>query len=183
MAVGQQQFLAGRSARTAAQRAADLLAVLRVDQPDPESVSEVLRAHGERESLRLSADEVAELRQAADALYGVFAAADVQEAALRLNELLAAAHPPRLTTHGGNFDWHLHIDGDDDAPMGEWFLTASCLALAVLLAERQQLPGRICAAPGCGTAFVDLGGGSERRYCSSRCATRQRVAAHRRSRQ
>ncbi|MFF3935248.1 CGNR zinc finger domain-containing protein [Streptomyces phaeofaciens] len=29
--------------------------------------------------------------------------------------------------------------------------------------------------------FVALGSGPERRYCSRRCATRERVAAHRRS--
>ena len=50
------------------------------------------------------------------------------------------AHPPRLTSHGGTSGWHLHVDGDDDAPWADWFLTSSCLALAVLLAERQAAP-------------------------------------------
>ena len=64
-------------------------------------------------------------------------------AAERINGLLAGrAHPPRLTTHGGGSGWHLHVDSSDDAPWAEWFLTSSCLALAVLLAERQAPPGR-----------------------------------------
>ena len=52
--------------------------------------------------------------------------------------------PPRLTTHGGASRWHVHVDGSDDAPWAEWFLTSSCLALAVLLAERQAPPAGFC---------------------------------------
>ena len=70
----------------------------------------------------------------------MFAASSVSEAPERINELLAGrAHPPRLSTHSGQYGWHLHVDSSDDAPWGEWFLTSSCLALAVLLAERQHL--------------------------------------------
>ncbi|WP_332306638.1 CGNR zinc finger domain-containing protein [Saccharomonospora glauca] len=40
-------------------------------------------------------------------------------------------------------------------------------------------PGGLCASPSCGRPFVHVGGGSPRRYCTPRCATRERVAAHR----
>jgi predicted RNA-binding Zn ribbon-like protein len=82
----------------------------------------------------------------------------------------------------GGSGWHLHVDGSDDAPWAEWFLTSSCLALAVLLAERQAPPGGFCRSPSCGRPFVNVGRGSARRYCSAACGTRERVAAHREAR-
>lgn len=171
----------GRSARAAAQRAADLVNVLSADAPGVEDVAAVLLAHGEREPLGLTATDVGALRRAAGELAGVFAARTTAQAAERVNALLARhACPPRLTTHGGAHAWHLHADSRDDAPWDEWLLTSSGLALAVLLADRQRPPGGICASASCGRAFVDLGGGSPRRYCTARCATRERVAAHRR---
>lgn len=187
-----QEALLGSSVHDAAQRAADLLAVLlpragpRNHRPSPGSageraaVIEVLRAHGEPEPVEISAAGLDGLRRAALELREVFAAGDVTAAADTINGLLAGrAHPPRLTTHGGASGWHLHVDSSDDAPWGEWFLTASCLALAVLLAERQAPPAGICASPSCGRPFVNVGRGAARRYCSATCGTRERVAAHR----
>ena len=52
------------------------------------------------------------------------------------------------------------MDGGDDAPWADWFLTSSCLALAVLLAERQAPPAGLCAAPSCGRPFVNVGRGA-----------------------
>ncbi|MFF5212782.1 CGNR zinc finger domain-containing protein [Streptosporangium sp. NPDC000396] len=168
------------STREMADRAADLTAVL-LASPTVESVSEVLHAYGEQPGdLGLTAEDVTAMRAVADRLREVFAAADVDEAAGLLNRLLAGvARPPRLTTHGGQAAWHLHVDGHDDAPWAEWFLASSAMALAVLLTDNQRVPGGICAAPGCGRPFVDSAGGSPQRFCSSRCATRVRVAGHR----
>ena len=142
----------------------------------------VLRAHGEPEPVEISDADLDGLRQAAIPLGEVFAAGDAATAAGRINALLAGrARPPRLTTHGGTSGWHLHVDGSDDAPWSEWFLTSSCLALAVLLAERQSPPGGFCASPSCGRPFVNTGRGAVRRYCSPACGTRERVARHRTS--
>jgi len=187
-----QAALLGSSVHDAAQRAADLLAVLlppagpRNHRLSPgragqrAAVIEVLRAHGEPEPIEISAAGLDSLRRAAFELREVFTAGDVTVAADTINGLLAGrAHPPRLTTHGGASGWHLHVDSSDDAPWGEWFLTSSCLALAVLLAERQSLPAGICASPSCGRPFVNVGRGAARRYCSATCGTRERVAAHR----
>ncbi|SFK35884.1 Conserved protein containing a Zn-ribbon-like motif, possibly RNA-binding [Amycolatopsis sacchari] len=162
------------------QRAADLVNLLVPGEPSPAEVADVLRAHGEPEPIELTEADVRELREAAFVLREIFAAEDVDQAAARLNAALARhARPPRLTTHGGTSGWHLHVDSSDDAPWGEWLLTSSCLALAVALAQRQAPPGGVCAAAGCGRSFVDSGRGGPRRYCSARCATRERVAAHR----
>jgi predicted RNA-binding Zn ribbon-like protein len=168
----------GRSARQIAQRAVDLIALFH-RPADAAQVAQVLRAHGERDPA-LTAADVRDLREAAGRIAGVFTSRDVDGAAEVLNALLAAyAHPPRLTTHGGKHPWHLHVDGDDDGPWGEWLASSSALALATLLAERQAVPGGVCAARSCRAVFLDTGSGSPRRYCSTRCATRERVAAHR----
>ncbi|MEU7894837.1 CGNR zinc finger domain-containing protein [Nonomuraea sp. NPDC049152] len=53
------------------------------------------------------------------------------------------------------------------------------LAAARLAGVFARVPGGLCAATGCGKPYLDLGGGSPRRYCGTRCATRERVAAHR----
>ena len=184
----QEAFL-GRSVPDAAQRAADVLDVLvpRGSGPHPPDdrtrLIEVLRAHGETEPIEISAAGLTELRRAALDLREVFAARDVAAAADLINGLLAGrAHPPRLTAHGADSGWHLHVDGSDDAPWAEWFLTSSCLALAVLLAERQAPPAGLCASPSCGKPFVNVGRGAARRYCSTACGTRERVARHRATR-
>ena len=187
-----QEPLLGSSVHDAAQRAADLIDVLvpgpgRRDEaaadrpPDERSrLTAVLRDHGETGPIDISAADLAGLRRAALDLREVFAASDVTAAAERINRLLAGhAHPPRLTSHGGASGWHLHVDGDDDAPWAEWFLTSSCLALAVLLADRQAPPAGLCAAHSCGRPFVNVGRGAARRYCSHTCGTRERVARHR----
>ncbi|WP_312888679.1 CGNR zinc finger domain-containing protein [Nonomuraea rhodomycinica] len=128
----------------------------------------------------LTEDDVAAMREAAARLVEVLAAPGADEAARLLNQVLDdTARAPRLTRHGGTSPWHLHVDSRDDAPWAEWFLSSSALALAVLLADHQRVPGGLCASPGCRRPYLDLGGGSPRRYCSARCATRERVAAHR----
>ncbi|MGW7253911.1 CGNR zinc finger domain-containing protein [Streptomyces sp. NPDC054834] len=172
------------SVLTNARRTAALVNALTVvPDPDPEAVAAVLREYGETGPLRLTAQDVGRMRATAVPLREVFAADDVDTAAATLNRLLRkCAGPLRLTSHGGGTPWHPHLDRDDGAPWDEWLLTSSCLALAVLVWDHQRPPGRVCASPACGNVFITQGQGPERRYCSRRCATRERVAAHRRSR-
>ncbi|MGR6916846.1 CGNR zinc finger domain-containing protein [[Actinomadura] parvosata] len=168
------------SAKAMAVRAVELCVALLDERPSVASVTRILREHGETGELGLGEDDVAAMRAAAARLRDVLGAADAGEAAALLNRILAeSARPPRLTSHAGSTTWHLHVDSGDDAPWGEWFLTSSAMALAVLVADHQRVPGGLCASSGCGRPFLDVGGGSPRRYCSTRCATRERVAAHR----
>ncbi|TLS48173.1 CGNR zinc finger domain-containing protein [Streptomyces montanus] len=166
-----------------ARRTAALINVLADDRPAPATVAEVLRAFGETGSIDLAPRDVAQMRTAAALLREVFAADHVDDAAETLNRLLRehAGHL-RLTSHGGSAPWHPHLDHDDNGPWGEWLLASSCLALTVLVWDHQRPPGSICASPSCRNVFITQGSGPERRYCSRRCATRERVAAHRRSR-
>ncbi|MEJ8645586.1 CGNR zinc finger domain-containing protein [Streptomyces sp. MS1.HAVA.3] len=66
--------------------------------------------------------------------------------------------------------------------LGDWFLASGALALAHLVTEYGRIAWGACAAEGCGRFFLATGPGSVRRYCSTSCATRARVAAHRRRR-
>ncbi|MCK1796632.1 CGNR zinc finger domain-containing protein [Streptomyces sp. XM4193] len=144
----------------------------------------LLVRHGERAAdVRADAFSEAdadELRDAARTLADVLAERDPDRVAEALNELLARhGAPPRLSRHDGH-PWHLHVDRGEQAGWGEWFLASGALALAQLLTERGRVAWGECAASGCRTLFLDTGPGSARRYCSTGCATRTRVAAHRR---
>ena len=170
------------SVLTAARRTAALINALADDRPDPAAVADVLRAYGESDPIDLTTGDVAGMRAAAALLRQVFAAEHADDAAATLNRLLQEhTGPLRLTSHGGSTPWHPHLDHDDNAPWAEWLLASSCMALTVLVWDRQRQPGRICASPSCHNVFITQGSGPERRYCSRRCATRERVAAHRRS--
>jgi len=172
------------SATYAAKRAADIVFVLQnKDQLDRLALvgrlNEILKAYGE--DSKVTDTDLQELESTARMLYAVFAEQDVAVVARLLNEVLAKyARAPRLSEHGDTA-WHLHVDSDDHAPWAEWFAASSALALAVLLAEKQRSPGGLCASSTCGRPFIDLGKGGGRSYCSPRCATRERVAAHRKA--
>ncbi len=171
------------SVLTTARRTAALVNALAADTPDPGAVAEVLRAYGETGPLALTSRDVEGMRAGAALLREVFAADTVDVAAAVLNGLLGAhTGRLRLTSHEGGTPWHPHLDPDDDAPWPAWFLASSCMALAVLVWDRQRPPGRCCSSAGCRNVFIAQGSGPERRYCSRRCATRERVAAHRRRR-
>lgn len=167
-----------------ARRTVDLINALtgsRASDADPSGlIVEVLRRHGEA-PLELSPDDLDEMARAATDLRAVFRAGDTDTAAARLNDLLAGASPPRLTSHGGATTWHLHVDREDEGPWGEWLLTSGALSLATLLVEQQHPPGGVCAAPDCDRVFLVHGRGGPRRFCSPRCTTRTRVARHRRN--
>ncbi|WP_326763559.1 CGNR zinc finger domain-containing protein [Streptomyces sp. NBC_01591] len=165
-----------------ARRTAALINVLDNDCPNPTEVAEVLRAYGETDPIELTTHDAAAMRAAAALLWEVFAAETTDGAADRLNRLLREhTGALRLTSHGGSAPWHPHLDHDDNAPWDEWLLASSCMALTVLVWDRQRPPGRICSSLSCRNVFITQGSGPERRYCSRRCATRERVAAHRRS--
>lgn len=171
------------SARAAATRAAELLPVLgpapSTESGESAKVIDILRRHGEPEPITLTAKDISGMRRVARELWDVFAASSTEQAAEQLNAILARyAHAPRLSRHDATA-WHIHVDRHDDGPWTEWFAASSAMALATLLSERQTNPAGLCASPTCGRPFVDSGQGAPQRYCSPRCATRERVAAHR----
>lgn len=171
------------SATHAAQRAATLIATLLIESHDVATARAltqgILQEFGESNPV-LDAEDIADLRQAAQEIYAVFAAPNMAAAVAHINALLVRyACAPRLTDHDHS-PWHLHIDPNDNGPWRTWFAASSAMALAILASEKQRPPGGLCVSPSCGRPFVNLGQGGGRRYCSPRCATRERVASHRR---
>lgn len=169
------------SAIYAAKRAADIVVVLQRFEPGSQEMvkelNEVLARYGEYD--RVTIGDLRGLSTVGNKLYAIFAAQSTEKAADLLNALFQEyGRRPRLSAHNGTV-WHLHVDGGDHAPWAAWFAASSALALAALLAEKQRNPGGICASPTCAKPFIDLGKGGGRRYCSPKCATRERVTIYR----
>ncbi|GAA2261366.1 CGNR zinc finger domain-containing protein [Kitasatospora cystarginea] len=172
----------------ASQRLIDIANAVRSDPDLPRSaVADLLALHGEHPDdlteAALSEQDAQALRSAAIRMFGPLAETDTDRAALALNALLAEhAAAPRLSRHDGH-PWHLHVDHGDDAGWADWFLAASALALAQILSEHGRITWGACAAPNCRNFYLGIGSGSPRRYCSTTCASRARVAEHRRRKQ
>ncbi|NGO69478.1 CGNR zinc finger domain-containing protein [Streptomyces sp. SB3404] len=170
-----------------AHRLLDLANALRADGSlSREAMADLLMRHGETAQdvagSAFTEDDAEALRAAVARLTErVLAEPDVDRAARALNALLAECGArPRLSRHDGHA-WHLHVDRGDDAGWADWFTAASALGLAQLLSERggNAAAWGECAAADCTRLFLDDGPGTPRRYCSPRCASRARVAAHR----
>jgi predicted RNA-binding Zn ribbon-like protein len=161
-----------------ARRAAALSGLIRAGGGAAE-IAEALCEFGEEVSI-VDDSAIPLLRKASDELYAVFAANSFGECVAEINGMLARwARPPRLSDHAGATAWHLHVDSDDEAPLGEWLAASAAFALASIVGETGRRPGGICHATGCDRPYVNTGSGAEQRYCSAPCATRSRVAAHR----
>ncbi|TJZ41662.1 CGNR zinc finger domain-containing protein [Streptomyces piniterrae] len=148
------------------------------------ALAELLARHGESPDdltgRAFSEGDADGLRDAVRRVTGILAEADTDRAAHAINALLAECGArPHLSRHGGHA-WHLHVDRGEDASWADWFLASSALALAQILTEYGRVPWGECAAAGCATLYLGTGPGSARRYCSAACASRERVAAHRR---
>jgi predicted RNA-binding Zn ribbon-like protein len=168
-----------------AERLIDLANAVRATPRLPrEALTELLARHGESPQdlteAAFSAHDAEELLAAVARMGGVLTETDPDRAAESLNSLLAAhAGPPRLSRHDGH-PWHLHVDRGEDASWADWFFASSALALAQLLADHGRITWGVCAAARCSTLYLGTGPGSAQRYCSAACASRERVAAHRR---
>ncbi|MFP3992719.1 CGNR zinc finger domain-containing protein [Streptomyces sp. E11-3] len=148
-----------------------------------DALADLLRRHGETPDdvteAAFTATDAEELRSATARLTDVLTETDTDRAALALNALLEECGArPRLSRHDGHA-WHLHVDRGEDAGWADWFTASGALALAQLLSEHGHPAWGTCAAPDCTTLYLATGPGTPRRYCSPRCASRTRVAAHR----
>ncbi|SHK92030.1 Conserved protein containing a Zn-ribbon-like motif, possibly RNA-binding [Pseudonocardia thermophila] len=118
------------------------------------------------------------LRAWARRLRTVFDAKDVREAAIAVNALLADVRvEPHLSDHDGE-PWHLHY-APPEADVVDRLRSTTAFALAMLVSEYGIDRHGCCAAEGCNRVFADTSRNAARRYCSSACANRAAVAAHR----
>ncbi len=158
-------------------RAVALVDLVHRGGADAPAMRALLEAHGEHD-VALTRREAGELADVCRRLRAILVSTSRDDAAAGLNALLAEfAGPPRLVRHEG-WDWHLHVDRGDDAPWAAWLAASAALDLAARLAASDEVPWGECGAA-CGRVFVHDGRGGERRYCSSTCATRERVRRHR----
>ncbi len=142
-------------------------------------VAEVLARRGRLP--RVTGHDVAVLRGAAERARLVFEAVaddDVARAAAMVNGLLreTGARPQLDRFEDGT--WSLHFHGTDDSLARGW---AAGVASGLALAVGSELAGRlgVCAAPACDRVYVDTSRNSQRRFCSTRCQSRVKAAAHR----
>jgi len=98
-----------------------------------------------------------------------------------LNDLLAR-NPvrPQVSGHDES-SWHLHVN-DTGASVAETLTSEALLGLVLLVTEVGATRLGRCASTTCQRAFVDTSANNSRRFCSSRCSTRENVAALRRRR-
>lgn len=159
-----------------ATRAADLV------NADLTTTDELRAQLTERPSLASAATEsdLAPLQAAQRQLVQVVdaaAAGDDSRAVALLNELLAQ-HPvrPRVSGHDRS-DWHLHV-----SDVSQSLISEALFGLALLATNLDIRRLGRCASTSCHRVFVDTSDNSSRRFCSTRCSTRENVAALRRRR-
>lgn len=153
---------------------------------EPPVGDDLVRAVGDATSApgRRSQPSVAEARgllEVVPRVRAVFEAADRGEphtAAATVNDLLESTSArPRLDPDGeGRYALHFH--GPDDGYVRGW---QAGLASGLAMAVGSDLGGRlgVCAAPACDRVYVDGSKNGTRRFCSTRCQSRVKAAAHR----
>ena len=142
-------------------------------------IAEVLTRGGR--APRVSRRDARAFREVAGLARTVFEASaegDVPGAAEVVNRMLRETGARPQLDRFDDGSWSLHFHGGDDSLVRGWSAgVASGLALAV----GSDLAGRlgVCAAPACDRVFVDTSRNGRRRFCSARCQSRVKAAAHR----
>lgn len=117
------------------------------------------------------------LRTVCRHLREVFSAGEAQEAAARLNAIVASAGvQPELTDHDGT--WHMHY-APRGARLAQRVAATTAMGLVTVMAEAGFERLKTCGSDSCEDVFVDLSRNQSRRYCGDRCANRENVAAYR----
>jgi predicted RNA-binding Zn ribbon-like protein len=116
------------------------------------------------------------LRQVADQLHRVFAAADLGERVALVAGLLAqtGVTPALELTDGPTATWRVSAARDALA-------AAAALTLRHQLAEHDPDRVGVCSGHRCADAFIDVSPAGQRRFCSVTCQNRARIAAWRQS--
>ena len=98
----------------------------------------------------------------------------------RVNALLSDTRAaPWLTRHPEMPEWHLHLASIDD-PLAQRMGAEMAMSLADLVRVGELRRLKICAAPDCEAALLDLSRNRSRMFCDTgNCGNRQHVAAYR----
>lgn len=137
--------------------------------------------HGEPGGTPVQAADAASLavvagraRQVVEAV----AADDPDTAAAVVNALLVETEARPQLDRAAAGGWALHFHGPDVSVARGW---AAGIAAGLAVAVGSDLGGRLgrCAATGCDRIYLDVSRNSGRRFCSTRCQSRTKAAAHR----
>ncbi len=109
----------------------------------------------------------------------VFESTELVEVAAVVNTLLGQAPvSPRLTNHDG-YEWHAHYFSPD-ASLADHLAVDGGMALAKVVTAGDTERLRVCEAPDCSAALIDLSRNRSKRYCDAvTCGNRLHVAAYR----
>lgn len=148
------------------------------DEPRPtDQMRAILVGHGYLAGRAPASVEPA-VRAWARRLRTVFDAGELADTAVAINALLADVRvEPHLSDHDGQ-RWHLHYS-PPEADVVDRLRSTTAFALAMLVSEYGVDRHGRCAAEGCAKVYADSSRNAARRYCSSACANRSAVAAHR----
>lgn len=154
-----------------------------VEPPPIGRRADAVRAVLERDDYRpaLTEDQANALTALAERVREVFAASssgDVASAACIVNDLLEEfGAAPRLDPARGG-GWALHFHGRDTSVVVGW---GAGIAAGLGMAIGSDLAGRlgVCQADPCDRVYVDTSPNLRKRFCSTRCQSRVKAAAHR----
>ena len=144
--------------------------------PDTDLLAALLAGSGVRDCPPAALTAPA-LRQVADQLHRVFAAADLGERVALVAGLLAQTGVTpalELTDTGDRACATWRVSGARDA-----LLAAAALTLRHQLAEHDPDRVGVCSGRRCADAFIDASPAGQRRFCSVTCQNRARIAAWR----
>ena len=125
--------------------------------------------------------ELESVRRLRDRLGKIWESADKEEQAVgQVNALLSDTHAsPWLTRHPEMPEWHLHLASMHD-PLWQRMGAEMAMALADIIRIGELRRLKICAAPDCEAALIDVSRNRSRIFCDTgNCGNRQHVAAYR----
>ena len=154
-----------------------------VEPPPVGHQADAVRTVIERDDYRpaLTEDQANALTTLAERVREVFTASssgDVARAACIVNDLLEEfGAAPRLDPARGG-GWTLHFHGRDTSIVVGW---GAGIAAGLAMAIGSDLAGRlgVCQADPCDRVYIDTSYNLGKRFCSRRCQSRVKAAAHR----
>ena len=120
-------------------------------------------------------DALRQLRHELRLIFGAFAGGSADDAAARLNALLAR-HPihPEIARHDDQA-WHLHHA--TSGSVADQYAAGAVLGLTRVITELGAGRLRHCEAAACSNSFVDLTAAGSQGHCGDRCAATANVTA------
>jgi predicted RNA-binding Zn ribbon-like protein len=124
-------------------------------------------------------EELVLVRALRERLRSLWDAADRDEAAAIVNEILREADArPYLTKHD-QWDWHLHVT-EPDAPLAQRIGAEAAMGFLDLIRADDLDRLKLCSADDCSDVVVDLSRNKSKRFCATgNCGNRTNVAAYR----